>query len=169
MRDWRKILSSWWTKMWSHFCIMESGGYQGIPKLLYQAQISFSSKADLFILSLTCGWAKVSAGRKSLSSTSQARSLNFAILKVKTLVKRYIIGCREKRGSVRPLLRGQVCQCDLHNQTLEVEKRFETQCYIWNLSQTVFDKVLLAVDVMLLFLQATNVLHDQLHLTCHFD
>ena len=80
MRDWRKILSSWWTKMWSHFCIMESGGYQGIPKLLYQAQISFSSKANL---SLTCCWAKVSAGRKFLSSTSQARSLNFAILKVK--------------------------------------------------------------------------------------
>ena len=45
-------------------------------------------------------------------------------------MKRYIIGCREKRRSVRPLLRGQVCQCDLHNQTLEVENRFEMHCYI---------------------------------------
>ena len=135
---WCEILSTWWAKMWPYLCILESGGHKGITKdadqwmngkIFWLKTPSFLFRKTCLYSSSTCFWVKASAGRKSSTCSQRAKNLNSATLRVFILslfnntVQNFF---REKSWNIWPLLWGEVCQCDLHNSTVEVLKPNQT-------------------------------------------
>ena len=108
-------------------------------KIFWLKTPSFPFRKTCLYSSSTCFWVKASAGRKSSTCSQRAKNLNSATLRVFILslfnntVQNFF---REKSWNIWPLLWGEVCQCDLHNSTVEVLKPKSTKPNWWYQNRT---------------------------------
>ena len=110
-------------------------------KIFWLKTPSFLFRKTCLYSSSTCFWVRASAGRKSSTCSQRAKNLNSATLRVFILslfnntVQNFF---REKSWNIWPLLWGEVCQCDLHNSTVEVLKPKSTKPNWWYQNHTKF-------------------------------
>ena len=111
-------------------------------KIFWLKTPAFSFLKTCLYSSSTCFWVKASAGRKSSTCSQRAKNLNSATLRVfiLSLFNNTVQNLfREKSWNIWPLLWGEVCQCDLHNSTVEVLKPNQTGGILYQICSTKFN------------------------------